>query len=136
MPQVVSAGFSFFNDSTSLGMRGTVLGGAAGPEKKAPSFLPFSSLSGGVPGNIGWLSLEEIGYEDLVGPFLVSVGEDVGALQRLREEAKDIEHDKDGMLCRAVSGLVCVLRAGLAAETSIDLLSGSRQRRNYRSLGH
>lgn len=47
MPQLEIPLFLLLISSTILGMRETVLAGAAGPAKNAPSFLPFSSLSGG-----------------------------------------------------------------------------------------
>lgn len=45
------------NSFTIFGMRGSVLGGAAFVSKNSPSFLPFSSLSGGYQEmSAGWPS--------------------------------------------------------------------------------
>lgn len=41
------------------------------------------------PGNVGWAALEKVGHENLV-LLTVCVGEDVGSLQGLVEEAKDV----------------------------------------------
>lgn len=49
-----------------------------------------------VPRNVGGLAVKEVRHENLVVVFLVTVGEDVGALQRLREEAEDIVDDLIG----------------------------------------
>lgn len=44
---------------------------------------------GGIPGDVCWVSFEEIWDEDTVF-FWAGVGEDVGALEGLGEEAEDI----------------------------------------------
>lgn len=49
-----------------------------------------------VPGDVCGLALEEVGHEDLVLVLLVGVCEDVGALQRLGEEAEDVVDEEDG----------------------------------------
>jgi hypothetical protein len=43
----------------------------------------------------------------LVGVLFVRVGEDVGALQRLREEAEDVVDDEDALFGVFRAGLVC-----------------------------
>jgi hypothetical protein len=65
-----------------------------------------------VPRDVGRLALEEIRHEDLVRVVGVGVGEDVGALQRLVEEAEDIVDDEDALLC--VFGAGGVWGSGLA----------------------
>jgi hypothetical protein len=67
-----------------------------------------------VPRNVGGLALEEIGHEDLVRVILVSIREDVGALQRLIEEAEDVVDDEDALLC--VLGAGGVWGCGLAGD--------------------
>ena len=51
---------------------------------------------GRVPGDVGGFAVEEVGHEDLVFVRLVRVGEDVGALDRLREEAEDVVDEDEG----------------------------------------
>ena len=48
-----------------------------------------------VPLYLGWVAVEEVRHEDLVGVLGVAVGEDVGALERLRKEAEDVVDRKD-----------------------------------------
>jgi hypothetical protein len=69
-----------------------------------------------IPRDVGGLAFEEIGHEDLVGVVFVRVGEDVGALEGLVEEAEDVIDDEDTLLCvfgtRGVCGrrlAICVL---------------------------
>jgi hypothetical protein len=52
-----------------------------------------------IPRNVGGLALEEVGHEDLVRVVGVGVSEDVGALERLVEEAEDVVDDEDALLC-------------------------------------
>jgi hypothetical protein len=61
-----------------------------------------------VPADVGGLAVEEVRNEDLVLLRLVAMGEDVGALQSLREEAEDVEDYKDGLLCGRRAGDVCM----------------------------
>jgi hypothetical protein len=59
-----------------------------------------------IPRNVGGLALEEVGHEDLVRVVGVGVGEDVGALERLVEEAEDVVDDEDTLLCVFGAGSV------------------------------
>lgn len=52
--------------------------------------LIFFGMEGEVPGDISRFSLEEIRHEDLVFVAVVRGGEDIGALERLREVAEDV----------------------------------------------
>ena len=53
-------------------------------------------LRNSYPADVGWLAVEEIGHEHLVWAFLVTMGQDIGALQCLWEEAKDIVLSRSG----------------------------------------
>ena len=55
----------------------------------------FTSLEG-VPFDIGAVVAEEGWHEDLLWMVLVAVGEDVGPLDDLWEEAENVIEDKDG----------------------------------------
>jgi hypothetical protein len=55
--------------------------------------LAFFFVIWWVPRDVCGGAFEEIGNEDLVGRFFVGVGEDVGALKGLREEAEDVVDD-------------------------------------------
>lgn len=61
---------------------------------------------GRVPRNVGGVALEPIGHEDLVFAVVVGRGEDVGALERLREESENVVDDQDGMLSVRRTGVV------------------------------
>lgn len=50
--------------------------------------------------NIAGLSIEEIGHEDLVAVVLATCCEDIGTLQGLWEESKDIKDKQDGRVGR------------------------------------
>lgn len=50
-----------------------------------------------VPRGVGGGALEEIGHVHAVGTVGVAVGEDVGALERLREVAEDVVDEDDGV---------------------------------------
>lgn len=45
---------------------------------------------GKYPANVCWLAIKEVWHEYLIWTFLVTVGKDIGALQGLWEEAKDV----------------------------------------------
>ncbi len=95
------------------------LGGAPIPWKKAPSFSPFSFVSGGylrfvvsslglvesaykimeridLPRDVGRLPIEEIWHKHLVFMLLITCCKDIGALERLREVTKDIKDEQNG----------------------------------------
>ena len=71
-----------------------------------------------VPADVGRRALEKVGYEDAVRVLLVAVGEDVGALDGLREEAEDVVDYEDcarggggaGGVCRVGGLLSCLAR--------------------------
>ena len=63
-------------------------------------FLAFLVGVGRVPGNVCRLSLKEVRHEYLVLPVLVRGGEDIGTLESLGEEAKDIIDDQDSFFGR------------------------------------
>ena len=48
-----------------------------------------------VPRDVSGLAVKEVRHEDVVLVFFVGVGEDVGPLQILREEAKDVVDNED-----------------------------------------
>lgn len=62
---------------------------------------------GRVPGNVGGFAVEKIRHEDSVLVVLVGVGEQVGALECLCEEAEDVVDDQDALACRRRAGGVC-----------------------------
>lgn len=62
----------------------------------------------GKPRNVGVLAEEEIRREDLVLLLRVAVGEQVGALHRLRAVAEDVVDDENGFLGRSRARLVCI----------------------------
>jgi len=64
-------------------------------EEGAQFLLLVLVVAGWVPGDVGGGAFKEVGYENLVLSLLVCVRKDVGALQRLREEAEDIVDDED-----------------------------------------
>jgi hypothetical protein len=51
-----------------------------------------------VVANVNGLALEEIGHEDLVLVLIVAGCEDIGTLEGLVLEAKDVVDDKEGLL--------------------------------------
>lgn len=58
------------------------------------------------PGDVGWVSLEEIRHENLV-LLAVSVGQDIRALECLVKESEDVVDDENSLLCVLGTGLVC-----------------------------
>jgi len=60
-----------------------------------------------VPADVGRLALEEVWHEDAVWVLLVAVGEDVGALDGLREEAEDVVDYEDCARGGGGAGGVC-----------------------------
>lgn len=69
------------------------LWGCSGRLEELAKLGAFLVIVGRVPRDIGRLAIEEIGNEDLVRMVLIRVGEDVGALERLRKEPKDVVYD-------------------------------------------
>ena len=57
---------------------------------------PSSRKTRLTPGDISTVLVEEVGHEDLHAVFFVGVGEDVGTLDDLGEEAEDVVDDEDG----------------------------------------
>jgi hypothetical protein len=53
-----------------------------------------------VPRDVCGFAFEEVGHEDLVGVVFVRVGEDIGALEGLIEEAEDVVDDEDALFGR------------------------------------
>lgn len=96
------------NPLTIFGTRSTAVCGRPGPLNQAPSFSPFSFVSGGyqlmsagLPSKksgmkTAWWLATYVRYANrpdnltLVFVALVLVGENVGALERLWEEAEDV----------------------------------------------
>jgi hypothetical protein len=62
-----------------------------------------------VPGDVSGLALEPVRHEDPVLVALVCVREDVGALERLREKAEDVEDVQNALGCRRGAGSVWTL---------------------------
>ena len=59
-----------------------------------------------VPGDVCWAALKKVRHENLVLLLLVCVGENVGTLECLREEAKDVIDDQDtGLRILGASGI-------------------------------
>lgn len=69
-------------------------GGRSFGAEEGAEFLLFFLVIWGVPGDVCGFAFEEIGDDDLVG-FRAGVGEDVGALEGLGEEAEDVVNDQD-----------------------------------------
>jgi hypothetical protein len=59
-----------------------------------------------IPGDVGRVAVEEVRHEDAVRALVVAGGKDVGALQRLREEAEDVVDDEDAVGGLLVAGRV------------------------------
>lgn len=68
-----------------------------GPGKELAQLLALLGRVRRVPRDVGGSAVEEVRHEDAVRPLVVAGGEDVGALQRLREEAEDVVDDEDGV---------------------------------------
>lgn len=59
-----------------------------------------------VPGDVRWAALKEVRHENLVLLLLVCIGENVGTLESLREEAKDVIDNQNSGLCILGAGSV------------------------------
>lgn len=93
------------------------LGRCSGALEEGAELLAFVFVVWRVPGNVRRLAFEEVRHEDLVGVLRVGEGEDVGALQSLREEAEDVVDDQEGAFGVGGAGGVCV-----GAEVGVGLV--------------
>ena len=64
-----------------------------------------------VPRDVSGLAVKEVRHEDVVLVFFVGVGEDVGPLQILREEAEDVVDNEDRLFRLGGAGDVWTARS-------------------------
>lgn len=61
-----------------------------------------------VPGNVCRVALKPVGHEDLVLLVLIRGGEDIGTLESLGEEAKDVIDDQNALFGRRGASGICL----------------------------
>ena len=66
--------------------------------KKLAELLALLLIVWRVPANIGWFAFKQVWHENLIWLLLITVGKNIGALNGLREVAKDVVNYEDSLL--------------------------------------